>query len=353
MTKSLFGKYFALLGIAFGVWIGIRYALPVLFPFLLGGALALAAEPMVGLLHRRLKFPRSVAAAVGVTLGFILLIALLVILAALLVRQASRLAGILPDLTEAARNGLGSLEGGLLSLAQRTPEGVRGALKNSVTKLFSDSSTMMDRVVEKLPGAVSGFFGWFADGALGFAAGLLSAFMISARLPELKQFFTSRIPRIWTERYLPALKGMKAALFGWLFAQIKLAGVTGAVLLAGFWILQIPYAPVWALVVALVDAFPILGTGTVLIPWSLICLLQGQQVRGIGLLGVYGVVWLIRSVLEPKLLGKELGLDPLVTLIAMYAGVKLFGFLGMLLAPLLAVAAVRLRQPFSSQTNAE
>ena len=79
-----------------------------------------------------------------------------------------------------------------------------------------------------------------------------------------------------------------------------------------------------------------------MIPWSVICLLQGETARGAGLLGLYAVVWLIRSVLEPRLLGKELGLDPLVTLLAMYAGYKLFGFLGMILSPLLAVAAVRL-----------
>ena len=142
--------------------------------------------------------------------------------------------------------------------------------------------------------------------------------------------------------------GIKDALFGWLWAQLKLAGVALVVLFIGFWALQIPYAPVWAVVVALVDAFPVLGVGTVLIPWSIICLLQGQQVRGIGLLGIYALVWLTRSVLEPKLVGKELGLDPLMTLVAMYAGFKLFGLVGMILSPVLAVAAVRLIKAFET-----
>ena len=129
---------------------------------------------------------------------------------------------------------------------------------------------------------------------------------------------------------------------GWLLAQLKLSGVTALILLAGFWALQIPLFPVWALLVAFVDALPVLGTGAVLLPWSLICLMQGQNMRGLGLLGVYALVWLIRSVLEPKLVGNELGLDPLVTLLSMYAGYKLFGLLGMILSPVVAVCAIRL-----------
>jgi sporulation integral membrane protein YtvI len=184
--------------------------------------------------------------------------------------------------------------------------------------------------------------GWVTSSALTVATAVLAAFMISAKLPRMRSWLHGRLPDAWQERYLPALKGVKHTLIGWLTAQLKLSGITMVLLLVGFWILQIPYGPVWAVGVALVDAFPVLGTGTVLIPWSLICLLQGETVRGAGLLGLYGLVWLVRSVMEPRLLGKELGLDPLVTLMAMYAGYKLLGLVGMILSPLLAVAVVRL-----------
>jgi predicted PurR-regulated permease PerM len=79
-----------------------------------------------------------------------------------------------------------------------------------------------------------------------------------------------------------------------------------------------------------------------LIPWSVVCLLQGDTARGIGLLAVYAVVWLVRSVLEPRLVGKELGLDPLVTLFSVYAGLRLLGIGGMLLAPFAAMVATQL-----------
>lgn len=348
MTKKPFRKYFVLALIALGCWFFIRYGLSVGLPFFLGAAVALAAEPVVGLLHGKLRLPRPLAAGVGVTMVFVLLISVLVILVAVLVREAGHLSGIVPELADAARQGMGSLEGWLLDMAERTPDSVRVVLTDSVEGFFSDGSAMMDRVVDQALGMATSFVGWVSEGALGFATGVLAAFMISARMPKIKGYLRSKVPDTWRETYLPALMGIKDALFGWLWAQLKLAGVALVVLFIGFWALQIPYAPVWAVVVALVDAFPVLGVGTVLIPWSIICLLQGQQVRGIGLLGIYALVWLTRSVLEPKLVGKELGLDPLMTLVAMYAGFKLFGLVGMILSPVLAVAAVRLIKAFET-----
>ena len=93
---------------------------------------------------------------------------------------------------------------------------------------------------------------------------------------------------------------------------------------------------------ALVDAFPVLGTGTVLLPWSLLCFLQQDSARAIGLLGIYTTVTLTRSLMEPKLVGRHLGLDPLATLMSLYIGYRLWGIPGMLFAPLLAVTALQL-----------
>ena len=90
---------------------------------------------------------------------------------------------------------------------------------------------------------------------------------------------------------------------------------------------------------AVVDAIPILGTGTVLVPWALVSLLQKESLKAIGLLCTYGAAAITRTVLEPKLVGRHLGLDPLTTLIALYAGYRFWGVLGLLLTPILASAA--------------
>ena len=135
---------------------------------------------------------------------------------------------------------------------------------------------------------------------------------------------------------------MKDALLGWLKAQLRLSAVTFLLASTGFFLLGISNGLLWALLVALVDAFPILGTGTVLVPWSLISFLQGDHLLAFGLLGLYGAAALTRSVLEPRFLGKQLGLDPLVTLMSLYAGYRLWGIGGMLITPMLAVAVTQL-----------
>ena len=119
-------------------------------------------------------------------------------------------------------------------------------------------------------------------------------------------------------------------------------GLTFLLLSGGFFLLKISNTFLLSALVTLVDAFPILGTGTVLIPWSIVCLLQGDTARGIGLMAIYAVVWLVRSVLEPRLVGKELGLDPLLTLFSIYAGFRLMGIGGMLIAPFAAMVATQL-----------
>jgi hypothetical protein len=90
------------------------------------------------------------------------------------------------------------------------------------------------------------------------------------------------------------------------------------------------------------DAVPLLGTGIILLPWSLISLVQGNSLMAIGLLATYGVASVCRTLWEPRLLGKQLGLDPLVTLMALYFGYQAWGILGMIFSPLLAVTAIGL-----------
>lgn len=344
MSRRTFRGVCILSGGLLGIWLGVRYALPVLLPFLVGSGVALAAEPLVGWLHRRLKLKRWMASGIGVSGAVVLLVGVLVLMVALLVKQAGLLSGALPEVLEGVSQGMDSLEQGLLSLTDAAPRSLRSVLSGAVTGFFSDSSSFLEGLAGKVFGFVTGLLGTLTSGVFGFATAVLSAFMISVRLPRIRKALNRHLPRLWRQKYLPVWKGVRQGVTGWLSAQLKLSVIAFGALLVGFWLLRVPYGILWAAVIAVVDLLPVLGCGTVLVPWSLICLLQGQQLRGLGLLGLYGVVWLLRSVLEPKLLGKELGLDPLVTLLAVYAGYRLLGLTGMLLAPILAVAVVKLAE---------
>lgn len=323
-------------------WVSIRYLLPILMPFLLAALLALAAEPLVSVFHNRLKLPRAAATGIGVCISLVIIILIVMVLGALLVRQLQSLMGVVPNLEGTALQGMESLKGWLLNLAEKVPDGIEPMLTRSVENFFSDGTVFLDKVTTWLLGLASGVVSHLPDSALGIGTWLLSSFMISAKLPGIKAWISGHLPASWHEKYLPMLQRLKKSVWGWLKAQLKLMAITFAVLLGGFFLLRVSYAPLCAFVISLVDMLPILGTGTVLVPWSIVCFLQGDTIRAIGLLGVYAAAALLRSILEPKMIGKQLGLDSLVTLIAMYAGYRIWGILGMILAPLLTVVAVQL-----------
>ena len=340
MSSGLRGVFRGVLA-AVGLFLGLRYLLPLVSPFLLGAVIALAAEPMVSFFAVRCRLGRTLGAGLGVALTLALLALAAVLLGGLVIRELGNLAGILPELETAVRSGMGELSHWLLAMADRTPEGIRGILTQTVTDLFSGGSALLDRGVDYLLRLASGILSRVPGGALLAFTAILSAFMISGKMEAIRRWLGARIPAGKLKPVARGLGKVKDVAFGWLKAQARLSGVTFLVALAGMLLLKIPHGPLWALVVALVDVFPVLGAGTVLLPWSLISFLQGDAARAFFLLGIYGAATVTRTVLEPRLVGKQLGLDPLVTLMALYMGYRLFGLPGMLLSPMIAVVVTQ------------
>lgn len=327
-----------------GGWISLKYLLPVLLPFLFGWGLALLSEPLVGFCTRNLRFSRPLASTVGVAVCLLFLVGLISLVGAFAVKELGAVMGRLPDMEKTASEGLTLMQDWMIGVADRAPEGVRPLLTRTALELSDSSSTALDQLTHKLPGFLTGLIGKITGSALGLATGLLSAFMISIRLPKLRHTLRQKLPPVWQEKYLPALTRIKHALGGWLKAQLKLSAVTWGIVTAGFWILGVPFAPAWALLVAVVDAVPMLGTGLALIPCALVAFLQAQTLRGIGFLILWGAAAGTRLFLEPRILGKQLGLDPLLTLLAFYVGFRFWGIWGMILAPMFTAAGSAVTQ---------
>ena len=324
------------------IFLAVQYLLPLILPFLLGAALAVAAEPMVRFLCKKLHLPRTIGSVLGVAMSFAILGLALLMLCGLLFRQLQVLTGILPNIEETVRSGMDTLSGWLLYLASKAPGGLREPLTQTVEHFFSNGSALLEKITGYMLHLASGILSRLPNGALAFVTGLISSFMISAKLPQIRMYMNRRLPTEKVQPWMDTLKSMKTVILGWLKAQVKLSGVTIGLLTISFFLMRIPYGLLWAFLVGLVDAFPILGTGAVLVPWSVVSFLQGNTLRAFGLLGTYVVVTVTRTVLEPRWVGRQLGLDPLVTLVCFYAGFRLWGILGMILAPMLAVMAVQL-----------
>jgi len=154
--------------------------------------------------------------------------------------------------------------------------------------------------------------------------------------------------RQFPPRLLQAVRRLRAylreALWGWCKAQGMLAAVTFGLLLAGFFFLRIEGAVLLAAMIALLDALPLFGAGVALIPWALAELLLSNPGRAAGLALLFAVILAVRNGLEPHVVGRQIGLHPLVSLISFYLGWRLAGLAGMLLAPILVLILVKLRE---------
>ena len=349
LSKDCFHKLI-ILGAAFlGVWIFIRFLFPFFLPFLVGLLLAGAVDPAVEFLEKKIFLPRWTAAAAAVTAGFLMLFLLLLLPGAALLRQLGQLAPLAARFRQAAALLLEQLEAWLLERCALAPEPLDSLLEEEVFRLFSSGAAVMERAARALPGLATSLLGRVADWAVQLGTAFLAAVMFSVRLPRLRRWLDDALPERFRMRYLPMLRTLKSALAGWFRAQLALFLVAAALLLAGFLLLGVSPAPLWALGVALVDAVPMLGTGTVLVPWSLLSLAQGDRFRFWGLLLTYAVTALSRSALEPRLLGRSMGLDPLAALAAVYVGLRLWGLAGMILLPLAASCALQLGRMNSSR----
>lgn len=332
----------ALAGVFLGAWLGIRYLLPVMLPFLVGLGVAALAEPGVRRITGPGRLPRALGAALCVT-GIYLLLGGLVYLAALgAYRELGSLSRSLPRMAASLARPMGRLRDWVYSLTDRAPGELRPMLESTASSLLSGTSALAGRAVTALLGFLSGILSQVPDSMLFLGTAVVASFMISAKMPGLRRSLSQRLPPRWKEGILPALRNLRLALGGWLAAQVKLMGLTFLIVLIGLLVLRVRFAPLFALLIALVDALPMLGTGTVLVPWSLLRFLDGDPAMGVGLLALYGVALTTRSLLEPRLVGKHMGLDPLLTLCALYAGYRLWGVLGMLLAPALTITAMEL-----------
>ena len=311
--------------------------LPLVLPFLLAGLLALAAEPGVAALGRRTRLPRWACAGLCVTGLFGALGAVLCFFGRVLWEELLRLAGQLPVLLHQVQPALNELRAALEALARRAPEGIADALIRWIGELFAGGAGLLESVYAFLSGLVSGIVTGAPRLFLTVVTTVVASYMSSAALPRIKALLRRRLPAAWQEGLHSARRRAKAVFGGWCKAQCKLLGLVFLVLSLGLWALGVEFPLLFGGLIALLDALPVLGTGTVLIPWALLSFLRDSSGLGFGLLALYAVTAAARSVLEPHLVGRQLGLPPLATLMAFYIGYRLFGVPGMVLSPLAAV----------------
>jgi sporulation integral membrane protein YtvI len=326
-------------------WLIIKYLLGIFIPFLIAWGVALAVVPAAGWVSKKTKIPQKLCA-------FVLLLLVLVIIIMTATLVIDRLIFELRQMVERILSGEGGLgasikhiAGQLQNLGDKIPflrdlrgqagfesflENFNSLIVKLLTDLISGLSSFLPsvilRTVAKLPSAI-----------LLLIVTVVACFYFCMDLKSIHASLLLLLPGGVAER-MPELKSKVFCAVGkWLRAYTILLGITFAGLFVGLMILGVEYPLFVALVGSLVDILPVLGVGTILVPWSIYELITRNFRLGFGLLILYAVMVIVRQVAEPRVVGDSFGIHPLATLVAMYAGLRLFGVAGMILLPALVM----------------
>lgn len=339
--------------ILIAIYYVLDFALPLLYPFLIGWLIAMMIEPLISWLEKR-KIPRWISVTLILILIFGLIFTLIFFIIAEIVIELTHLAELVPNFFNRAQKlfvdtftkentKIHRLIQTLQTYLEKNPDHQKqiidsirenaSILAQKGTTIITDFLTTIGQFLSDLP---------FLLTVLIFI--ILASFFISLDWPKLKKNLLVMIPNRAQSTLGIVLKDIKKALFGFVRAQLILISITFFIVLIGLFILKIPYAITIALLIGVVDLLPYLGVGAVLIPWALYLFFTGNVELGFGLSIIYIIIVVVRQLLEPKLLSSNVGLDPLLTLIAIFVGLKLIGFLGIIMGPVTVVILLALHR---------
>ena len=309
-------------------------------PFLLAFLAAWALSPLVRWLHGKLGLSRNILSLALLLLVFAALGALLWSLFTGILREVVSLAGNWEALVASLQSVVDRL-GVLFSRGMaHLPASARATADSLVEQFFQWLETVIPRfltaVVDKGTSLVTALPS-FAVASIVF---VMACYFIVSDFPHLRTSRADRLPQ--GPRYVLSLvrRAVSAGFGGYIRAELILSAGVFVILLAGFFLIHQPYALLLALALAVLDFIPILGSGTVMVPWAVIDLFTGQLRHAVGLMVVWGLVALFRRVGEPKILGNQTGLSPLLSLASVYVGMQLAGVAGMILGPVLCLVVL-------------
>ena len=336
MEKPRTIRDYAALGICIafalgGIWLFFRYLLGIVLPFFFGWLLALSVRPLAKKVGEGTRIPCRFLRLAFVMVSFTLLGVGVYFLGTRLTRELRQL---VEDISAPNAVRWPPFVSHILEVVSKGGEGEVGsyltqALSGMVESLTRFLPTLLGRLVSAVPKVV-----------ISLLMVLISAVYFCLDLETVHTTCIKMLPEKMREWALRAKHGILHVGGTYLKSYLILMGITLVILLVGFLFIGVEYALLLAFIISLVDLFHVLGVGTVLAPWALWCFLTGDVGRGVALLILWGVAFLVRQFAEPRLVGDSLGVHPLLTLFAMYAGLSLGSVLGMLLLPALCVPLV-------------
>lgn len=318
------------------IWFVIKYLLGLIMPFIFGYMIAALVQPAAYVLRKRLKINRKAAGIITVFMFILIFGGLLLLLITKAVSEFVAVSSMIPSVFEQLSVAISHLSLNIAQYIDTLPVAFSKQVENS---LLSVSAELL-----KLSSISSGVVS-FAMNIVSSVPGLLfeiiitivSACFISMDYGTIRGFVLRQLPT----KYQPWVCDIKEFFFITIAKLIRayftLMIITFVELCIGLTLLRVPHSIAVAAIIALVDILPVLGTGSVLIPWIIIEILMGNAFLAVGLLIVFAIIVVVRNIFEPKIVGHHIGLYPLVTLVSMFIGLKMLGVSGMFLFPIVVI----------------
>lgn len=312
---------------------GIKVALPFFVAYILGNIL----NPLINITQKRLRLSRTWGTLLSLSVFLAIIGGLLYLLISNLIRELIQLTATLGTLSESIESLnfnqlLDKFKIFLIDL-KLPPDIVQNAVGNA-WQIIDVIKNFTKFFLSKLLHLVASLPNYF----ILLIVTLIASFFFARDFELIKENTIRLIPAKWQPYFVRIATSFNKAVTGYLKAILILTSVTGFISLVGLVLLKVTYSHVLAIVAALLDLLPVLGPGTLYLPWSIWLLISGNFSLGIGILILYGIIVLARQLLEPKIVGQNIGLHPLTTLIALYIGLSLLGFWGLILGPATVIA---------------
>ena len=332
-NSDVLKKFLFAAGALLFIYLTVNYLFGYIAPFALGFLLSLTLEPLAAQVTKRFKAGRGVAAIVCVVVLIVILGLLFTVIITQLVSQARAFIDFavsyinsMPSFTDGAGSNLYDLS--------FLPEEFQTAVNDALLGMLSAAAAALGSLLRENTGSIASVVASFL---LGMLLMLISVFFFIKDKFLIRDFVKTNSPAWLTEAFESVRSGVTGAFLGYMKSQLILITPTAFICVTGLLFLRYPYALFVGLLIAVFDMLPILGAGMILGPWALVSFITANITTGVGLLVMYIVIIIVRQILEPKIIGQQIGLHPLITLISIYIGLKVFGILGFIIGPMSVV----------------
>ncbi len=317
------------------IFILFKYLIPLIMPFAVAFAISFMLRPIIKFFNEKLRMKWNVAAVILVLLFYSTIGVLITLTIIKLVAWLQSVLILLPALyTNMIAPKLMDLFAEIQEKITLLGPTVADTLGGFGSEIISSLGSSLSNLSMKAVGMLSGFAALVPGMLISILITIIATFFMAGDYPNITAFVLRQLPQRSAEMLLK-IKTQIVEVIGQFFRSYCLIMlITFVELTIGFFILGVPNPLAFALIIAIFDVMPVLGTGGVLIPWMLASFVMGNVGTGLGLLVIYIVVTVVRNIVEPRIIGHQVGLHPLVTLISMFVGTKLFGLIGLFGLPI-------------------